>query len=143
MGDFTNYERQAPRRGHTIAHEVTELRNADGTHPIVHIEHLGIANESYQQWIIASAKAAAAAPGPSETLAEMLGDDRQIVIAHVARRIENVFFSDGSQATDADLANFIKAMPPRAFMRLRDVAIDDRNFCEYPIAEKPADLAGK
>jgi hypothetical protein len=131
MGDFSNYEKQGARPGHTVAYEVTELRNADGTHPLLHVEHLGPANETVRQWHIANAGA------------ESKPSERTLVSKLIARRLENAFFNDGSAATDADLPQFIEKMPYRAFERLCEFVMLESNFCEFPIATDAKALAEK
>ena len=140
MGDFANYAKQGPAPGKTVPHVVTELLNADGSHPIVHVEYIGRSNPSYLEEVLAAAKTEEPA---RTTTAERLAHSRDIVIKHSARRLENVFFSDGTRATDADLPAFIRAMPLAAFERLTSTAINESNYCEYPIAAKPAELAEK
>lgn len=130
---FENYEKQGARPGQTVAYEVTELVNPDGTHPVVHIEHIGRSNASFMQAVIARA-------GSDD---KTTPDDRETMIAHSARRIERVYRADGSAATDADLPAFIRAMPLRALQRMTLHAMDEKNYCEFPIATEPAVLAEK
>jgi hypothetical protein len=131
MGDFSNYEKQGARPGHTVGYEVTELRNADGTHPLLHVEHVGISNPAFMQWALANAGK------------ETSEDDREMVVRFGARHLERTFFADGSQATDDDLPKFIAAMPLRAFLRLRDFVMLESNFCEFPVIADPKALAEK
>ncbi len=133
MADFSNYEKQGVRPGRTVAYEVTELVNADGSHPVVHLEHLGRANTSLMQAMLARAGAEDA-----PKLADL-----DLVIEHGAKRLERVFFADGAAATDADIPAFVRAMPLRAFERMRDFAMDEANYCEFPIATPPQILAEK
>jgi hypothetical protein len=134
MGDFSNYEKQAPRAGQTVAHEVTELRNPDGSHPVVHLEHIGRTNASFMEWVLASA---------GKSADEQKRDERELMIEHSARKLERAYFSDGTLATDADLPAFVRAMPLAAFERMASVAMDAANYCEYPIAIAPQALAEK
>lgn len=131
MGDFSNYERQGLRPGKTVPYEVTELVNEDGSHPVVHLEHMGAANKSLMQAMIAKAGS------------EEKGDECEMVIAHSARRLEGVYFADGGSATDADIPAFIRALPYLALLRLVRFVCDDANYCEYPIATPPQALAEK
>lgn len=137
MGDFSNYEKQAPRSGQTVPYEVTELKNPDGTHPIVHIEHIGDSNETFVEEMLARA----GADEVDETHAAKLATARDRVIRHAARRLERVFFSDGTQATDADIPGFVRALPVRAFDRMARFAMSEAPFVE--IATDPQALAEK
>ncbi len=130
MGDFSNYEKQGAQPGQTVAYEVKELRNADGSHPLVHLEHLGSANAGLMQRMLARA-------GGNKD------DDRELVIKYSARRLERALFSDGTPAADGDIPAFIHALPPTAFLRLVNFASDETNYCEYPIAADPQALAEK
>lgn len=142
-GDFDNYAEQGLQFGRTVAYEVTELVNADGTHPIVHLEHLGIVNASVVEEIIARAsaneKADEGPKGPLETHAR----DREAMIKHSVRRLENTFKKDGTAATDADIPAFVNALPYKVLHRMMLHAVGEANFCKIPIAEKPAVLAEK
>lgn len=140
MRDFSNYAEQGLQLGKTVEHEITELLNADGTHPLVHVEHLGAANASLFEDIIASA-------GKTEDVKTSIEQERalrEVVIKHGVRRLERVFFSDGTAATDADISGFVLSLPAQAFTRLAAFAMDESNFCKRPtIATKAADLAEK
>lgn len=144
MSDFSNYAEQGLQPGRTVPYEVTELVNADGSHPVLHIEHLGEANESLLEERIARARAHKAdapdeAPGPVEVRRLNI----EAVVKHAAKRLENAFKSDGSAATDADIPAFIRAMSVKAFTRLFLYVTDEQHFCTFPIAEKPQALAEK
>jgi hypothetical protein len=136
--DFSNYEKQAPRAGHTVAYEVTELVNADGSHPIIHAEHLGRGNFTFMEELLSEAGGK-----EREGFTAAIGKARERVIKHSARRLENAFGSDGAAATDADLPGFIRAMPIKAFERFTAFVTSDEQFCELPIAVAPQVLAEK
>lgn len=142
-GDFSHYAEQGMQFGTTVAYEVTELVNADGSHPIIHVEHLGSTNASMLEELIARAsvdeKDAAAKP----SIVEVNRLNRESVARHSARRIERVFLGDGTAATNADIPAFISALPVMAFDRLMRFVLAEGNFCKFPIAEKPAALAEK
>lgn len=136
---FENYEKQGLRAGYTVPYEVTELRNPDGSHPTVHLEHIGRINPTFIQWALANAGGEQKPPNRDEALR----DERELMIAHGARRLENAFRSDGSLATDADLPAFIRAIPLMAFERMTAFVGEEKNFCEFPIASDPQALAEK
>jgi hypothetical protein len=135
--DFSNYEKQAPRAGHTVAYEVTELVNADGSHPVIHAEHLGRGNFTFMEELLSEAG------GESAGFTAAIGKARERIIKHSARRLEHAYGSDGTAATDADLPGFIRAMPIGAFERFAAFVTDDARFCEFPIAIAPQVLAEK
>lgn len=140
MGDFSNYAEQGMHFGKTVPYEVTELVNADGTHPIVHLEHLGETNISLVEESLA--QAGSEQDAPADTLAR-LASSQETVIKHSAKRIERVFFADGTPATDADIAGFIRSMPPRTFHRLLSYAMNAANFYKQVITSDPGALAEK
>jgi hypothetical protein len=124
-----------------VRYEITELVNPDGTHPAVHVEMLSLANATVAGEAIANA---GAEPEPEPTAA--LDKDkrsRETVIKHCVRRLENVFFGDGSPASDADIAPFVHALPFRAFNRLGAYVVNEANFCKHPVLGKPKDIAEK
>lgn len=140
MADFSNYAEQGLRFGHTVPFEVTELTNADGSHPLLHVEHLGTANGTLLEEIIARA----GAPRETEDAADFLRrlrENQDAVSKHCVRDIERVFFSDGTAATKDDIPAFVRAMPAKAFQRLLEFAYNEANF--YKPAEKPQVLAEK
>lgn len=142
MRDFSNYAEQGLQIGKTVPYEVTELVNADGTHPIVHAEHLGSANVSLTEEALA--KAGSPQEPEEKTPLEREQSNREYIARHAARRIEHVFFSDGTPATDADIIGFIRSLPTQAFARLAAYVMDEGNFCKRPtIATKPSELAEK
>lgn len=150
MRDFSNYTKQGPGPGRTVPYEVTELRNPDGTHPIVHLEHLGRTNASWLEELLATAgkkdekdeKDDDAAAAVKRELSD-LSRSREVIIKHCAKRLENAFFSDGTAASDADLPGFITAMPPLAFERMFTAAANADKYCEYPVASAPEQIAEK
>lgn len=148
---FGSYKSQAPKVGKTFKHVLRGLRNADGSHPAVHIEHLGEENKPYWLELLAKMKAdAQAAVASSATPAEMAKDmgeeraqNREILLRHSARRIENVFHDDGAAATDADIAAFVRSIPDGDFDVLFRAAQNPNNFRDYPITGDPAAIAEK
>jgi hypothetical protein len=140
VGDFSNYAEQGLQFGKTVPYEVAELANADGTHPLLHVEHLGAANASMMEEVLARASTEEAKP---LGLAEAIRQNRDALARHCVRRLERVYFSDGTPATDADIAGFVGSMPMKAFERLLAFVVNEKNFYKYPIVEKPAALAEK
>lgn len=143
--DFSNYAEQGLQFGKTVPYEVEELVNPDGTHPILHVEHLGDANASLLEEAIAGAKGAGeTAPAAPLCLAEAIHANRERIRKHSVRRLDNAFFSDGTLATDAAIPGFIAALPAKALDRLLRFVIDAGNFYKVAaIAAKPAALAGE
>lgn len=142
MPDFSNYAGQGLQFGKTVAYPVTELVNADGSHPILDVEHVGQANTSFIEELIATAKADDKEESPLR-LADAVRANRDRLSKHAVRHLRNTFFSDGAEATDAAIPAFIDALPAIALERLLAFVSDPRNFCAYPIAEKPAAVAEK
>lgn len=141
MRDFSHYAGQGVHSGRTVAYEVTELVNEDGTHPILHVEHLGSANVSLTEEAIIKAGAEAPdATGPLDRDQAL----RETIVKHAARRIECAYFSDGTAASDADIHGFVQSLPTAAFVRLASFAMNEANFCKRPaIATPPGELAEK
>lgn len=141
MGDFAHYAEQGLQIGKTVEYEVTELLNADGTHPLLHVEHFGMANVSLTEESIATAGKPEEAV---KTPIERERANRDTLIKHCIRRLERVFFSDGTSATDADIAGFVRSLPAKAFARLGSFVMDEGNFCKRPaIVTPPAVIAEK
>lgn len=148
---FGHYTKQAPQQGRTVPYVLYGLRNADGTSPIVHVEHIGESNRPF--WLDALAKASAkakegaAAPTTPTEIDRMRRanreDNRETVIAHSARRLERVFRQDGTPATDKDLRAFILAIPDSDFDELWAFVQNPHNFRDFTIAEEPEKLAGE
>lgn len=141
MSDFSNYADQGIQVGKTVPYEVTELVNADGTHPLVHVEHLGMANISLTEEVIAKA---GSPEEEAKTALDREHANRETLIKHCVRRLERVYFSDGTPATDADIPGFIRSLPAQPFARLGVFVMTEDNFCKRPkITTKAADLAEK
>lgn len=141
MGDFSNYAEQGLVFGKTVEYEVTELVNADGSHPIVHLEHIGAANATLLEEVIAGA--GADAETTPKSILDKFRANQEYMIKHSVRRIERVFFSDGTPATDADIPGFVRSLPIRAFDRMQAYAMTERNFYKHTIATDPQALAEK
>lgn len=131
---FDKYARQGLHTGKTVSYEVTELRNPDGSHPIVHLEHLGAANKTLMQALIARAKASE----EGEAV-----DDRELLARHAVRHLENVFLDDGTAASEESIPAFVAALPFLAVLRMVRFVSEDANYCEYPIADDPKAIAEK
>lgn len=136
---FTTYARQAPQPGKTVPHTLTGLRNPDGSHPIVHLEHLGEENRPF--WLEALERAQAESPPPTKSPAELAkrradnrAENREIVIRHSARKLENVLRDDGTPASDADLPLFIRCIPDDDFDDLLAAAKRDTEYRGDPTA---------
>lgn len=145
---FSKYAKQGPQLGKTVPYALLGLRNPDGSHPIVHLEHLGEGNRPF--WLEMLAAAQAELPPPTKSPAELdkrrrdtRAENREIVIRHSARRLENVIKDDGTVATDADLPLFIRAIPDADFDDMLAFAKRDAPYREYAIAESPKALAEK
>lgn len=147
---FSGYSSQAPKVGKTFKYVLRGLRNPDGSHPAVHIEHLGEENKPYWLELLAKAQADARAATSVSTPAEIDKDRRDTralyrerIIRYSARRLDNVFHDDGVPATDADLAQFIRSIPDGDFDLIYDAATNPANFRDYPVAGNAADIAEK
>jgi hypothetical protein len=148
---FSKYTNQAPHPGKTVPFPLRGLRNPDGSSPVLHVEHLGEENRPY--WLemlarsTAKARAAAQLAGTPAEIDRANRDDReenrQTVIDHSARRIENAFHDDGAPATDKDIAAIVRAIPDVDFLQLWVFVNNPHAFRDYPIAEDPAALAEK
>lgn len=138
---FGNYASQAPKAGKTSPCVLRGLRNPDGSHPVVHVEYLGEENKAFYLEMLAKTQARMRAAMVASTPAEMdrqareeRADNREVVIQHSARRLENVLHADGSTATDKDIAGFIRSIPDRDFDGLFAHAQNHNNFRDYPVA---------
>jgi hypothetical protein len=136
---FSNYTNQAPRPGKLVPFPLRGLRNSDGSSPVVHVEFLGETNRPY--WLEALAKASAKARGAVQTSntpteidranRDERQENRQAVIDHSARRIENVFRDDGTPATDKDIAAILRAIPDVDFLQIWNFVHNPNNFRDY------------
>jgi len=126
---FDNYAAQAPQTGKLATYEFFGLRNEDGTHPIAHVEF--ISDKAWNQHILSLA-------GKKDD-AEVLQANRELVARHV-KKLEHVFHTDGSAATDADIAPFVHKIPAHDFGRLFQYARNDETFRSYA---DPETVAGK
>lgn len=147
---FGNYSKQAPQAGVTRPCVLHRLRNADGSHPVVHVEHLSRDNKSYWLELLAKTQDRARSVSAISTPAELdrkdreeRADNRETMIRHSARRIENVFHADGSPAGEKDLAGFIRSIPDEDFDTLFAFASSSGNFRDYPITGDPQAIAGE
>lgn len=127
---FENYEKQGAREGQSVPFEIMKLRNPDGSHPVVHLEHLGASNAKYKELVIANA-------GKGKAV------ERRALLRCSAVRLERTFKSDGTLATDADLSAFIEKIPLSIVEQMLAFAMNEENFAEYPIASDPETLAEK
>lgn len=139
MGDFSNYAQQGLQPSKTVTYEVTELTNPDGTHPVLHVEHLGEANFSFIEESIARAGEGAT----DRSQAELYRYTQDTVIRHSVKKLELAFFSDGTPAGDDAIPGFVKAMAVQALQRLITFVRSEENFCMRPIATPPAVIAEK
>jgi hypothetical protein len=147
---FGNYTSQAPKTGKTSPCVLRGLRNADGSHPVVHVEYLGEENRPFYLEQLAKAQTRMRAVMASSTPADMDRqaredrlDNRETVIQHAARKLENVFHVDGSLATEADISGFIRSIPDRDFDQLFAHAQNHNNYRDYPIVGEPQAIAEK
>ena len=129
MGDFDNYTAQAPQSGKLAEFTFFGLRNADGSHPIAHVEFID--DKAWNQHVLSLA-------GMKDD-AEVMRANRELVARHV-KKIEHVFRGDGSPATDAHIGKFIGAIPAHDFGRLFTFARNDETFRTYA---DPEAVAGK
>ncbi len=148
---FSNYSKQAPQQGKTVPYVLRGLRNPDGSHPVLHVEHLGEANRPF--WLDALAKSSARvrAGGRVEGTPverdrahrENRDDGRESVISYSAKKVDNAFHDDGSPATASDIRAIVVAIPDEDFDRLWTFVCSGDNFRDYSIADAPANIAEK
>jgi hypothetical protein len=148
---FGNYSKQAPQPGKTVPYPLRGLRNPDRSNPILHVEYIGESNRPF--WLEALAHSSAKArsgvsPGSTPTeiaraVQEEREQNRESMISHSARRIENTFHDDGSPATEKDIRALVMALPDGDFDALWIFVQNHNNFRDYAIAEDPAKLAEK
>jgi hypothetical protein len=115
--------------------------------PRVLIEHLGPGNVTFENDQIARAsveedKKKRKRKATRETFAENRAANRKMAADHVIRRLDDVTFPDGSKATDADLADFVAALPDDCITDVMIYACDKENWREAPASE-PEALAKK
>lgn len=147
---FGNYTKQAPQASSTRPCVLRGLRNPDGSHPVVHVEFLGRENKPYWLELLAKTqdkmRAASAVSSPAE-LDKKSRDDRaeqrETMINHSARRLENVIRADGTPAADKDVALFIRSIPDEDFDILFGFASTSANFRDYPVTGDPQAIAEK
>lgn len=141
---FSKYSKQGPQPGKTVEYTVYGLRNEDGTHPIVEVEHLGEENKPFWLEMLAAAGTQDAPPAKDPAAIDKWrrdnrGKNRETVIRHSARHLKNVFRDDGTPATDADVPLFIRSMPDVDFDRLFDFVTLDTAYRDYPAPKKTAE----
>ncbi len=115
--------------------------------PIVHIEHLGETNASWWNDSVAQAGAKDAAPDAKakvtlKTLAAARAKNRAVIAKHAIRKLEAIH-DDGRKATDADIPEFVDALPDHVFDIVKNFALDHNNFMERAIDGDPDELAEK
>lgn len=147
---FVKYAKQAPQASTTRPCVLRGLRNPDGSNPVVHVEYLGRENKPY--WLETLAKtparqrAARSVSSPAE-LDKMSRDDlaeqRETMINHSARKLENAIRDDGTPAVDADIPRFIRSIPDEDFELLFAFAVTSSNFRDYPVTGDPLAVAEK
>jgi len=147
---FANYTKQAPQSGATRPCVLRGLRNADGSNPVVHVEFLGRDNKPYWLELLAKTqekmRVASSVSSPAELdrkSREERAENRETVITHSARKLENVFHADGAPATDKDIALFVRSIPDEDFETLFTFASNSANYREYVIAGDPKAIAEK
>jgi hypothetical protein len=128
MGDFDNYAAQAPQTGKTVTYDFFGLRNADGSHPIAHVEWID--DKAWNQHVLSLA-------GTKDDTG--VGKANRDLVARHVKKLEHVFRSDGTAATE-DIAKFIYAIPAHDFSRLLAFARNDETYRSYA---DPEAVAGK
>lgn len=103
--------------------------------PRVLIEHLGATNPTFAADQIAKAnveetKSKRKKKVTEASLAEQRVQNRKTVGDHVIRKLDDVKHSDGTQATDADLAAFVASIPDDCITDVLIMAVDKENFRE-------------
>lgn len=147
---FGKYKKQAPQSSVTRPCVLRGLRNPDGSNPVVHVEFLGRENKPYWLELLAKTQAKATTASAVASPAELdkkgreeAAENRETVIRHSARRLENVFGDDGMLATDKDLPLFIRSIPDEDFEYLFAFALNPGNFRDYAVVGNPQDIAEK
>jgi hypothetical protein len=147
---FGNYSKQAPQTAVTRPCVLRGLRNADGSNPVVHVEFLSRDNKPYWLELLARTQAKAQTASSVASPAELdrkgrdeIAENRETVIKHSARSLENVFRQDGTPATDKDIALFVRSIPDEDFDHLYVFALTAANFRDYQVASDPQAIAEK
>lgn len=147
---FGNYTKQAPQAAVTRPCVLRGLFNPDGSHPVVHVEFLGRENKPYWLELLAKTtekvRTASAVSSPAELdkkSRDERAENRETLISHSARKLENVIRADGTQAADKDLALFIRSIPDEDFDILFNFASTSSNFRDYPVTGDPQAVAEK
>jgi hypothetical protein len=148
---FSNYAKQGPRAGKTVAFTLIGLVNPDGSSPMLHVEYIGESNRPF--WLEALAKASAKVKAgfhPQSNPTEIdrarradREDNRETLITHSARKVENAFHDDGTAATEKDIRAIVMALPDEDFDRLWMFVQNPDNYRSFTIAEEPTALAEK
>lgn len=145
--DFTPFEMQ---EGYTVPLVLDMLPGS----PVVHLEHLGLANKSYVASQIAAATAAAEEIRKDkrkigrkvDTAITFKDADQDIIekradLHHAIRNLEG-FHSDGvTPASSKDIPDFISAIPKHIVVLLWNFCQVESNF--YRKAANPSDVAKK
>lgn len=146
---FGKYKKQAPQSGKAVPYTLFCFRNPDGTSPVLHVEYLGESNRPFWLETLARAKAktgAAIATTPTEIDRDRRtarDSNRETVISHSARKIDNAFHDDGTPATEKDLRAIVLAIPDEDFDMLFGFVQNHGNYREFVITEDPAAVAEK
>jgi hypothetical protein len=147
---FGKYSKQAPQTAVTRPCVLRGLRNADGSNPVVHVEFLGRENKPYWLELLSKTqdkmRTASSVASPAELDRkgrDEQAENRETVIKHSARKLENVFRDDGTPATDKEIALFVRSIPDEDFEHLFAFASTSSNFRDYPITGDPQAIAEK
>lgn len=139
MSKFAQIAAARPKPGKIVPLVLNMLPGS----PTVHVEHLGETNAAYWQDAIARAEAEPAAVGRRgiTELRARRERNRGLLVKFAVRRLEAVH-SDGTPATDADIPEFVEALPDDVVDTVWVFCSDVENFRERPLAA-PEKLAGK
>lgn len=146
---FGNYTQQGPKAGKLVEFTLFGLRNEDGSSPVLDLEHLGRENRGWWTETLSASAAVEQTYGNTHSELNRAHNDRVAryrdqIARHSARHLRNAFKADGTPATDADIADFIAAIPEVDVIHIWAFVNNAQPWREYPLpAAKAADVAGK
>lgn len=138
MGNkFASYAAAALVPGKTVELRLNMLPGS----PVVHVEHLGETNVGYTNDTVAGAGMGVAAAGnrkrtPKERK-ELRDKRRKTLAAHAIRKLD-AKHDDGTAATNADIPEWLDAVPDDVVDTMFFFALDADNFREVTFASVAA-----
>lgn len=145
---FNAITAQSVEGARTVPLVLNQLRLPKGS-PIVHVAFAGEGNTGYWAEILADANAPENELGARTTTPARVEEFRTKLRArfakHVVKSLENVWHDDGRAAGDADITDFVMALPRDVFDSMVAFCKEPSNFravADIPVSS-PSAIAGK